>query len=112
MKTTYIYRVLAGHGGKFDEEDFFMYARNSKDGREFCKEHFRAKKYDSYKLIKVGFSHVPQETQIITGRESEQLRNTQAVKGDRYREIRDVPQTPTFCGVQGEFIEKVSGESL
>ena len=109
MKKTYIYRVKAGKAGNF-EEDFFMYARNADFAKEFCKEIFNGRSFDTYKFIKVGISKTPQKTQIISAEDSKKLRNSQAVRSEYYSERNEVPGVPIDSGV-GYFVAKDLRES-
>ena len=85
-KKVYIYHILIGRNG-VTEVDTFMLARNVKDGKAYCQELYKDKKYDTYKLIKVGTSHALEETQIISEEEAAALRARGADKADIYREI-------------------------
>jgi hypothetical protein len=87
--------MLIGHNGNI-EVDTFMFARNADVAKEFCKELYRDKKYNFYKAIKVGLSHILRDTQIVSDYEDRKLRNSIASQGDRYREIDvEVPQFVT-----------------
>lgn len=91
-KKTYIYRVQIGHNGVADVIGF-MYARNSHDATSYCKELYREKKYNYYKMIKVGVSHTLQETRFIGDAEAAKLMSSMASQSDKYAEREtNVPQ--------------------
>lgn len=91
-KKTYIYRMLIGHNGNV-EVDLFMYARNQNVALAFCKEKYHDQKYNYYKPIKVGVSHMLRDTQIVSEYEAEKLKNSIASKGDKYSEREvEMPQ--------------------
>lgn len=102
-KQTYIYRVLIGHEGN-TEIDNFMYARNAEDAKEFCKELYRDKKFNYYKAIKVGVSHFLRDTQIIKGYEADKLKNSIASQGDKYAE--KIIEAPQFISKEEAEIEQ------
>ena len=77
--------MLIGNNGNVTE-DFFMLARNKDRAIEFCQDLYRDKKYNFYKVIKVGVSHTLQDTQIISDYEAERLRAAGADKSDFYSE--------------------------
>jgi len=85
-KKTYIYHVLIGKNS-VTEIDTFMFARNANDGEQFCKNLYKDKRYDSYKLIKVGKTHALEDTQILPDHLIEALRNKGYDKAEIYREI-------------------------
>lgn len=84
-KKTYIYHMLIGNNGNV-VEDFFMLARNKDRAIDFCQNEFKDKKYNFYRVIKVGVSHTLQDTQIISEYEAERLRQAGAAESDFYSE--------------------------
>lgn len=84
-KKTYLYRMLIGQNGKA-EVDTFMYARNAKVAKEFCKELYKDKKYNYYQPIKVGVSLRIRDTGLVSDYEEEKLRNSIATIGEHYSE--------------------------
>lgn len=92
-KKTYIYRVLIGHDENI-EVDIFMFARNSHVAKDYCKELYKDKKYNSYQVIKVGLSHYLRETGIMSEYEAWKLRDSIASQSDKYSE-REV-EAPKF----------------
>lgn len=52
-KMVYIYKVELGHNGKI-EETKYCYARNEKKAKEYYKEKYRDKKYDTFKATAFG----------------------------------------------------------
>lgn len=85
QKKTYLYRMLIGND-ETDEIDIFMFARNSKTATEYCKKLYKDMKYTKFKPIKVGVSLYPRETGLVSKEDDAKLRNSIAVKGERYCE--------------------------
>lgn len=85
MKKAYIYRMLIGHNDN-TEIDIFLFARNAKIAKEYCKELYKEKKYNYYKPIKVGVSLRLRDTGLVSDDEDKKLRNTIAIKGESYSE--------------------------
>ena len=85
-KKTYIYHVLIGNDNQTDI-DIFVLARNMSDGISFLQEKYRDKKYNSYKMIKIGESGLLEETQIISNDKAEKLRKAGMANNTAFREI-------------------------
>ena len=85
MKITYLYRMLIGYNNNVDV-DLFMYARNAKVAKEYCKELYREKKYNYYHPIKVGLSFFPRDTGLVSDEDDLKLRSSLAVQGEKYSE--------------------------
>jgi len=52
MKVMYIYRAEMRKNGKEEPNTVYLYARNKKAAKEFCKQHFD--KFDNFVAIKFG----------------------------------------------------------
>ncbi len=92
-KKTYIYRMLIGNNEEI-EVNIYVYARNANTACDFCRRIYSDKKYNTYKAIKVGLSHIIRETQVVSEYETQKLNNSIASKGDKYSE-REV-KVPEF----------------
>lgn len=85
QKKTYIYRMQIGKAGQVKLERF-LWARNSTVAKDFCKEVYRAEKYDLYKPIKVGQSRHLRETGFIPDDEVAHMKNAGATRSEYYSE--------------------------
>ena len=108
QKKTYIYRMQIGKAGKQVLERF-LWARNADVAREFCKEFYRADKYDMYNPIKVGQSRTLRETDFIPDDEVEYMKKAGATRSEQYAErIMGLPWVSQNSGGGPESFDGVS----
>ena len=87
--TLYIYRIEMGHAQQI-LKTHWVYARNAKTAKEYCKSYFKDLHFDYFNAIKVGEVISPQEivTMSLSDEDVEKIENTIAKDGDRYAEHR------------------------
>lgn len=108
QKKTYIYRMQIGKAGEVKLERF-LWARNSTIAKDFCKEFYRAEKYDLYKPIKVGQSRHLRETGFIPDDEVQHMKNAGATRSEQYSErIMGLPWVSQNTGGQPGAISNIS----
>ncbi len=101
-RKTYIYHMVIGNDNR-SEVDCFMAAPNAGVAVDFCKEKYRDKKYNSYRATKVGISHYPRETQILSAGDEMRLRKAGMDKENKYSEIEI--ELPRFVAKNMEEID-------
>ena len=88
-KVIHIYRVEMGHVNDI-QKTHWVYARNAKLAKEYCKSYFKALHYDYFKAIMVGEVIVPMDIDVmsLSDEDVEKIEKTIAKDGDRYAEHR------------------------
>ena len=86
---THIYRMEMGKGGKA-ECATWLYARNAKEAKEYCKLVFKDKRYDFFRAIMVGETKAPVANApcLLSDFEMNQITSTIAKDGEHYAEHR------------------------
>lgn len=81
----HIYRVDFGYANSVVMSDW-VYARNAKQAKAYCKDKHRGERYDYYKAVMVGqTSHlVSQDASDLTEKEKAYIQNTPAKDGDKF----------------------------
>lgn len=85
----HIYRVEMGHVNNI-LNTHWVYARNAKLAKEYCKALFKTQRYDYYKAIMVGEVIHPTDMSVtsLSDEDVEKIEQTMAKDGDRYAEHR------------------------
>lgn len=84
-KVTHIYRVDIGHGDSVEITDW-VYARNAKQAKAYCREKYKDRRYDHYKMVMVGenSNYRLSGPSDLTEKEKTYIQNTPAKDGDKF----------------------------
>ena len=87
--TMHIYHVEMGYVNDI-RKSHWVYARNARLAKEWCKQQFKSLHYSYFKAIMVGEATklMGYETTSLSDDEIEMIENTIAKDGDRYAEHR------------------------
>lgn len=84
---THIYRVDMSHNPNTLVSDrHWVYARNAKIAKEYCKQKFKDRHYDHFNVVMVGENNAyhSQEASSLSDKEICCIENTPAKDGDKY----------------------------